>query len=426
MTWRVRASTLRGSIGVPGDKSVSHRALMFAALASGRSDMRNLPDGEDVLSTASCLRALGIDIHQDGDATVVISTDHLQAPSGPLDCGNSGTTMRLLAGILAGQPFRSCLIGDESLSRRPMRRVIEPLARMGAVIESLDGRAPLDIHGSRLQGIDYETPVASAQIKSAVLLAGLFADGTTTVREPALSRDHTERMLTTLGVPVSSSGAVHSVEGGRRPRSFEANIPGDPSSAAFLITAGCLTGGDVTVNGTMLNPTRAGLFTALEEMGSEIDQESTSESVGEAVGIVRGRGKPRNPVTLSDSAIPSLIDEVPLLVLAATQVAGTSEIRGVSELRVKETDRIRATTENLRLMGARIEEVEDGFVIQGPTPLSGSCVDSRRDHRIGMMLAVAGLIAAGETVIRGAECAAISWPGFVEALASLGADIAVD
>jgi 3-phosphoshikimate 1-carboxyvinyltransferase len=399
---------------------------MFAALASGTSEIRNLPSGEDVLSTARCLRALGADIDQEGETSVVRSSGFLQDASTPLDCGNSGTTMRLLSGILAGQPFRSCLTGDESLSRRPMSRVVEPLTRMGARIESRKGHAPLEIHGSCLKAIDYATPVASAQIKSAVLLAGLFAAGTTTVREPVLSRDHTERMLTSLGVNVNSSGPVHSVQGGRMPQPFQATIPGDPSSAAFLTVAACLTEGDVRVRNVLLNPTRSGLFAALREMGSEIDEQPTSESLGEILGVVRGRGEPSTALRLLEPAIPTLIDEIPLLVLAATQLPGTSHIRGVSELRVKETDRIRATAESLNKMGADVEEHPDGFVVRGATPLSGASVDSGGDHRIAMMLAVAGLIADGVTVIEGAECASISWPGFTETLATLGADIGVE
>jgi 3-phosphoshikimate 1-carboxyvinyltransferase len=363
--------------------------------------------------------------------TVVESSGALQPPREALDCGNSGTTMRLMAGILAGQPFHSCLAGDESLSRRPMRRIIEPLSRMGATIESDDGRAPLAIDGGELHGIDYTLPVASAQVKSAVLLAGLFAAGETVTREPAAlgrSRDHTERMLSALGVPVitedTDSGMVARITAGR-PRAFSVDVPGDPSSAAFLAGAALLSGGDITIDGLLINPRRTGFLRLLQAMGAQVETELGDFALGEPVGSVHLSGAAGNPASLARSDVPDLVDEIPLLALTATQANGTSELRHAGELRVKETDRIRATAESLTRMGARIDELEDGIVVHGPTPLRGTQVESYGDHRIAMMLAVAGLIAEGKTVIDGADVAAISWPGFVDVMCGLGADIAL-
>lgn len=429
MRWRVRPSRIEGTIEVPGDKSIGHRALLLAALAGGESRLAHMPSGADVRSTARCLVALGIEVTEEGSEVVVRSSGALRPPEEDLACGNSGTTMRLLAGLLAGRPFATTLTGDASLSRRPMRRVIEPLAAMGGRIASRDGCAPLHLTGAALHGIDYTVPVASAQVKSAILLAGLTARGTTVVREAVPTREHTERMLTALGVPVRSQdspngGRVHRVAGGGRLKPFALCVPGDPSSAAFLLAAACLTGGTVETRNILLSPARSGLLGLLRTMGAGVLSREEAREVGEPVGTVRVTGAALRPIRLPPALVPSLIDEVPLLVLLATQAEGRSEIRHVGELRVKETDRVRAVTAELSALGAGIEEVEDGFIVHGPTTLRGAPVRSHGDHRIAMTLAVAGSIATGETVIEEADAAAISWPEFPEVLRSLGGDIA--
>jgi 3-phosphoshikimate 1-carboxyvinyltransferase len=431
--WIVRRSTIDGSTTVPGDKSIAHRSLIFAALADGRSQIRRLPAGQDVQSTARVLRGLGVSIEQRDNTTVVESDGRLRAPTEPLDCGNSGTTMRLMTGILAGQPFASELVGDESLSRRPMRRVVDPLALMGAHIETAEGHAPLRIRGGGLTGISYDLPVASAQVKSAVLLAGLFADGRTTVRESldlGRSRDHTERMLAALGVHIDvesdSAGWTATIEGGSRPAPLELAVPGDPSSAGFLLAAAAMTGGSVRVDHLLTNPSRLGLARILKFAGMSIDIEGAAETIGEPTGAVCANGRPSATPTLDIRDVPSLVDEIPLLALIATQIDGRSEIRGVQELRVKETDRIATTVQELTKLGAHIEELPDGFVIEGGTPLRGAVVSGHGDHRIAMMLAVAGMAAEGETVIEGAESAAVSWPEFAETMRAVGASIVVE
>jgi 3-phosphoshikimate 1-carboxyvinyltransferase len=431
--WIVRRSTIDGSTTVPGDKSIAHRSLMFAALADGRSEIRDLPAGQDVQSTARVLRGLGVSIEQRDNTTVVESDGRLRAPTEPLDCGNSGTTMRLMTGILAGQPFASELVGDESLSRRPMRRVVDPLAWMGADIETTEGHAPLRIRGGGLTGINYDLPVASAQVKSAILLAGLFADGRTTVRESldlGRSRDHTERMLAALGVHIDvvsdSAGWTATIEGGSRPAPLQLAVPGDPSSAGFLLAAAAMTGGSVRVDHLLTNPSRLGLARILKFAGMSIEIEGAAETIGEPTGAVYASGRPSATPTLDVRDVPALVDEIPLLALIATQIDGRSEIRGVQELRVKETDRIATTVQELTRLGAHIEELPDGFVIEGGTPLRGAVVSGHGDHRIAMMLAVAGMAAEGETVVQGAESAAVSWPEFAETMRAVGASIVVE
>ena len=425
MRWRVRPSVLSGEVRVPGDKSIAHRALMLAALAGGTSHIRNLPAGEDVHSTAACLRGLGVMVAAWNGEARVVSTGMLKEPAGPLDAGNSGTTMRLLAGILAGQPFHSCLDGDGSLRRRPMDRVIEPLSQMGATIRSDGGRAPLKIDGGALQPIRYDLPVASAQVKSAILLAGLFARGRTSVIEPVPARDHTERMLAATGVPVSRQGDTIGVEGGARPAPFAISVPGDVSSAAFLLAGAVLTGGEVIVADVGVNPTRTGILRVLERMGAQIDITDEQCEAGEPVATVAARGSCRKPVVVEAGEVPALIDELPLVALLATQAQGTSVVRGASELRVKESDRIASVATELRCLGAEIEEHPDGFAVHGPTALTGATVRSGGDHRLSMVLAVAGCIAAGETVVEGTEASAVSYPGFERALSALGGHVDV-
>jgi len=423
MRWRVTPAVIGGQTHVPGDKSIAHRALMLASLASGFSRIDRLPDGADVHSTAQCLRRLGVDLRIDGDTALVTSTGRLSASPAPLDAGNSGTTMRLLAGILAGQPFRSCLLGDESLSRRPMTRVVQPLNAMGASIHSNEGGAPLEIHARQLHGIDYALPVASAQVKSAILLAGLFAEGVTSVSEPHPSRDHTERMLAAVGVQVQVEGLRATLHGGQAPDTFTMSVPGDLSSAGFLLVAAALSGGDVTIDEVGLNPTRSGLLDVLREMGANVEILGQRQEMGEPVGRLRVSGRICRPVTVEAAQVPGLVDELPLVVLLATQARGTSVIRGAAELRVKETDRIATVAASLRRLGADLDELADGFVVRGPTALHGCNVSSHGDHRLAMLLAVAGAIAAGETVVDGVEAADVSFPNFAEVLGSLGGNI---
>jgi len=423
MRWRVTPAVIGGQTEAPGDKSIAHRALMLASLASGFSRITRLPRGADVRSTAQCLRRLGADLRIDENVAFMISTGRLSAPQAPLDAGNSGTTMRLLAGILAGQPFTSCLTGDESLSRRPMTRVVEPLNAMGASIQARNGGAPLEIHGRRLQGIDYALPMASAQVKSAILLAGLFAEGATSVTEPHRSRDHTERMLAALGVEVQVKGLRTTLRGGQLPRAFTMSVPGDLSSASFLVVAAAMSGGEVTIDDVGLNPTRSGLLDVLRDMGADVEISDRPQEMGEPVGRLRVSGPIRMPITVEAAQVPRLVDELPLVVLLATQAPGTSVIRGAAELRVKETDRIATVASSLRRLGADLDELVDGFVVRGPTALRGCNVSSHSDHRLAMLLAVAGAIADGETVVDGVEAADVSFPNFAEVLRSLGGNI---
>ncbi len=431
------AKRLKGTLTVPGDKSISHRALMLGALAQGTSVVRGLAPGRDVRSTARCLRALGVPValandNSDHDVAVVEGRGlyGLRAPQGPLDAGNSGTTLRLLAGILAGQPFASVLTGDASLRRRPMARIAEPLRRMGALIDYLEGegRAPLRVRGpseGRLRAIEHEPPVPSAQVKSCVLLAGLYAEGVTVVRESSPTRDHTERLLARLGAPLELDGLGLEYGRGVRLRGpverlepFELRVPGDPSSAAFFVAAAALLpGSELLLRHVGVNPTRTGFLDALRRMGAPIELLDEREVGGEPVADVLVRGAPAlRGLELDGAEVPRLIDELPLLAVVATRAEGVTVIRGAKELRVKETDRIRAVALNLRRLGARVEERPDGFVIEGPQALRGGRVEGFGDHRVVMAFAVAGLVARGETTIEGAEWADVSYPQFFEAL----------
>ncbi|MBC7186061.1 MAG: 3-phosphoshikimate 1-carboxyvinyltransferase [Calditrichaeota bacterium] len=414
---------LRGTVRVQGDKSISHRALICGAIAEGRTRIRNLCPGKDVQSTMSCLQALGVPIRVRGSEAIVdgVGLRGLRPPSAVLDAGNSGTTMRLLAGVLAGQRFAASITGDESLRRRPMARVIEPLSMMGARIESTPGGfAPLHIRGNRLKAISYAMPVASAQVKSAVLLAGLFAEGKTEVMEPAPTRDHTERMLPHFGVPISVDGRAVAVWGPARLQAASVEVPGDISSAAFFLAAAAVVeGSSLRVEGVGINPTRSGVLEVLRDMGARLALEEKAES-WEPVADVLVEAGPLQAVEIEGALVPRLIDELPVLAVVATQAEGVTHIRGARELRVKESDRIRAVAANLRAMGAEVEELEDGLVIPGPQKLKGAVVDSFGDHRIAMSFAVAGLLADGPTVIRQAECVDISFPGFFALLEELG------
>ena len=402
---------------------------MLAAIAEGTSRISNFAESEDCSSTLACMAGLGIKIERDGSSVKVSGCDKygLTAPDSPLDCGNSGTTMRLLSGILAGQPFESTLIGDESLSRRPMKRVIGPISEMGASVDSVEGHAPLKISGKRpLKPIEFRLPVASAQLKSCVLLAGLYADGETTVIEPVATRDHTERMLRGFGVDVRVSDASDArsitVDGGARLKATDITVPGDISSAAFfLVAASCIEGSRLEMPNVGLNPTRTGVLDVLRRFGADIEISDEGESGGEPIGtlIVKHHAELSAANARVEGAIvANLIDEVPILAVFGTQVEGGIEIRDAGELRVKESDRIAAVAENLRKMGAEVEEFEDGLRVN-KSRLNGAVVDSFGDHRIAMAFAVAGLFAEGETEIRAAECAAVSYPRFFDVLSSV-------
>jgi 3-phosphoshikimate 1-carboxyvinyltransferase len=424
---------LGGRIRVPGDKSISHRAAMFAALAEGESRIAGFLPSGDCLATLGCLRALGVEITPSpylgegrggGQATTL--TVHgrglrgLQKPDGPLNCVRSGTTMRLLAGILAGQKFDCTLTGDPQLLARPMRRITEPLRAMGAEIEDTDGCAPLTIRGQKLHGHDHTLAVASAQVKSALLLAGLYADGPTVVRQPGPARDHTERMLIAMGAKIAIAGLNVTLTPVDALAPNSLTVPGDISSAAFLLVAAALIeGSEVTIEGVGVNPTRTGLLDVLREMGARVAIQNAREQGGEPVADVTVRASPLRGVQVGGSAVVCMIDEFPLLAVAATQGSGTTVVRDAAELRVKETDRIAVIIEGLRAMGARIEPRPDGFIVEGPTPLHGASVDSGGDHRLAMALAVAGMIAEGETVVEHAECISDSFPGFATLMRKL-------
>jgi 3-phosphoshikimate 1-carboxyvinyltransferase len=407
---------LEGAVLLPGDKSISHRALILNAVAGGSARVEGLSAGGDVLSMAVCLRALGVEID---DGTVVgVGLGGLREASAPLDCGNSGATMRMLAGLLAGQPFETVLTGDESLSKRPMERVVEPLRAMGAQA----ALAPLRVGGGdRLRGITHRLPVASAQVKSALLLAGLYASGTTTVFEPAVTRDHTELMLAAMGAALSrpAPGAASiTAPVGLRP--VDLKVPGDLSAAAFWLVAAGLGGGGIRIDSVGVNPTRTAILRLAGAIGMRVELARPRTQGAEPVADLEiGPAGELRPFAIGPDLAAELIDELPVLAVAACALPGTSRVTGAAELRVKESDRIAAMTGGLRRMGARITELKDGFEVEGPSPLEGARVDSRGDHRVAMALGIAGLLARGTTEIEGAECASISYPGFWDQLESL-------
>ncbi len=419
------ARFLSGSFRLPGDKSISHRAALIAALADGSSEILNFSSAADCASTLSCLRELGVSIEQQNDKIVFAGSQKLAAPRRPLDCGNSGSTLRILAGVLAGHDFTAELIGDESLSSRPMRRIIEPLEMMGAKIESTDGKAPLKVHGSnRLNPITYKLPVASAQVKSAILFAGLNAPGRTTVIERSPTRDHTERLFNGFGVPVTTNADLSvTLDGPARFTGGSITIPGDVSSAAYFVAAAMLLpGSNLTIEGVGLNPTRAAFLSVLSLWGADISTTDLQSERNEPYGTINVRGglsRTTSDRTLSESMIPSLIDELPLLAVVGSQIEDGIQIRDAAELRLKESDRLATTAANLRAMGADVEEFDDGLRVYGPTKLRGALIDSHGDHRIAMAFSVAALLAEGETEITGAECVAISFPEFFTLLESL-------
>jgi 3-phosphoshikimate 1-carboxyvinyltransferase len=416
-------------MSLPGDKSISHRAVMFASIANGESRITNFATSADCASTIDCFRNLGVEIEQDDSNVRVIGKGKfgLSPSNAPLDCGNSGTTMRLMAGILAGQRFETVLTGDESLQSRPMKRVIDPLKAMGASIESVDGKAPLTIHGRSLTSIQYELPIASAQVKSCTLLAGLYADDRTTVVESTPTRDHTERMLRGFGVDVKTQDVVGrreiSVNGTAELRATDVSVPGDISSAAFfLVAAACLDGSELRLTNVGINPTRAAVVDVLKQLGVSIEISDSRKSSGEPVADLIVRGGLDDSFSdnniLRGEIIANIIDEIPILAVFGTQLKGGLEVRDAGELRVKESDRIGSIVKNLRAMGADIEEFEDGFSV-GRSQLRGATINSFGDHRIAIAFAVAGLFADGESEIIDAECAAVSFPAFFDVLSEV-------
>jgi 3-phosphoshikimate 1-carboxyvinyltransferase len=429
MEMKVRRSRAwQATIKVPGDKSMSHRAAMLSALSDGPCLIRNYLAGEDCLGTLRVLGQLGVRIEDQGSGVWRVHgvSGKFHEPENALDCGNSGTTMRLISGLLAAQPFRSRLVGDASLSKRPMRRIIEPLTRMGAKLhtEGTDGRPPLIVEGAvPLRGIEYPLPVPSAQVKSAVLLAGLLAEGTTTVVQPVATRDHTERMLEHFGVPVEKSGDRISVHGGVLPQPRDFAVPGDVSSAAFwLVAAAALPGCRLVIEGLGLNPTRTGVIKVLERMGARIAVQNHGSATGEPTGTVEVEGADLRGTTIAGAEIPNVIDEIPVLAVAGALAGGKTVIKDAEELRVKESDRLAVVARHLQNMGAEVAELTDGLVIDGGHPLHGTRLDSHGDHRIAMAFAIAGLFASGETEITGTECVETSYPGFAAQLASLTHD----
>jgi len=418
-SWTTRkGQPLQGSLTIPGDKSVSHRAVMFAALADGVSHIDGFLEGEDTRATAAIFSQMGVRIETPSPSQRIVhgvGVDGLQAPAGPLDCGNAGTGMRLLAGLLAAQPFDSVMVGDESLSRRPMRRVTGPLAQMGAKIDTeADGTPPLRVHGGQpLHGIDFASPVASAQVKSAVLLAGLYAQGETAVTEPHPTRDYSERMLRAFGVEIEFSPGKARLRGGQRLRATDIAVPADFSSAAFfLVAASVIPGSALTLRQVGLNPRRTGLLAALRLMGADIREENHAEQGGEAVADLVVRHAPLHGAEIPEALVPDMIDEFPALFVAAAAAQGNTIVRGAAELRVKESDRLAAMATGLRSLGVQVDETEDGATIHGGTELGSGTIESHGDHRIAMAFAIAGQLSNGEVRINDIANVATSFPNF--------------
>ena len=418
--WPVRS--IKGSISLPGDKSISHRAALIAAVAEGPSELINFSTSRDCESTLKCLEQLGVIVTRSAKTVTIQPTGQLRVPVGPLDCGNSGSTMRMLAGLLAGSSFTSELTGDDSLSSRPMKRIIEPLERMGTKIQSSGGKPPLVIHGTPpLRAITYGLPVASAQVKSCVLFAGLNATGRTTVIEPATTRDHTERLFNGFGVPVEITGTSIVIDGPARFVGGDMTIPGDISSAAYFVAAAMLLpNSKFTIENVCLNPTRTEFVSLLRNWGGDIESIETRSDRNEPSGRIKVAASEiahasNRPYRIGNDRIPGLIDELPLVAVVGSQLGGV-EIRGAAELRVKETDRINATVKNLRAMGAEVEEFDDGLFVNGPTKLRGAQIGSFEDHRIAMAFSIAALVADGPSEISGASCVDISFPEFFDLL----------
>ena len=415
------AKAVRGEITVPGDKSISHRSIMFGSLATGVTKVTGFLRGEDALATLEAFRAMGITVEDDGETLIIHGKGlhGLSEPTDVLDCGNSGTSMRLLTGLLAGQSFFSVLSGDKYLRARPMKRVVAPLAQMGARISGRAGgdKAPLAIQGSKLKGIEYSSPVSSAQVKSAIMLAGLYAEGVTTVMEPHLSRDHSERMLRHFGAQVESFPGGVRLTGGVDLVASDIAVPGDISSAAFFMVAALIVpGSDLLIKGVGVNPTRTGVIDILKGMGGDLELLNPREQSGEPVADIRVRYSKLKAMEISGELVPRAIDEFPAICVAASLAQGTTVVSGAAELRVKETDRIAAMAANLRRAGVTVVETSDGMESKGAAFLSGCQAESFGDHRIAMSMLVAGLAAQGETSVDDTECIATSFPGFLELL----------
>ncbi len=412
-----RKKHLRGEIRVPGDKSISHRGIMLGSLAEGDTHLHGFLEGADCLSSIACFQKMGIGIERDGSNVTIHGKGlhGLTKPSEILDAGNSGTTTRLMSGILAGQDFSSTITGDDSLRTRPMKRVITPLSEMGASIKSHDGCLPMTVTGGHLHGIDYISPVASAQVKSCVLFAGLYADGKTSVTEPAISRNHTELMLRGFGASVKTDEEKHYVEVEPEPvlHGQDITVPGDISSAAYFLVAGLICeDADILVKNVNINPTRAGILKVIEDMGGNISYIDRRTVSGEEVADINVRTSALHGTTVEGDIIPTLIDELPVIAVMAAYADGTTVIRDAAELRVKESDRIATVTENLRAMGCDMAPTDDGYIINGGRPLHGASIRTYKDHRIAMSFAVAALNADGETTLDDPSCVNISYPGF--------------
>lgn len=415
---------LRGEVTIPGDKSVSHRSVMLGSIAKGTTEIHHYLQGADCLATIACFRKMGVEIENRKDVVLVHGNGlyGLQKPDGILDCANSGTTTRIISGILAPQSFDVTLTGDASIQKRPMKRIMEPLALMGADIKSLqdNGCAPLQITGRPLSGIHYESKVASAQVKSAILLAGLYADGDTSVTEPYVSRNHTELMLRSFGADVQTKDSTVCIRPAAQLHGQMVDVPGDISSAAFFIGAGIMVpGSEILIRHVGINPTRDGILHVLKDMGADITLLHECSGNGEPTADLLVRSGPLKGTVIEGAVIPTLIDELPIIAAIACLAQGDTVIRDASELKVKESNRIEEMVQGLTAMGAEVEETPDGMIIHGGKPLNGAVIDSRNDHRIAMTFAVTGLCADGETQILGAECVTISYPDFYKDLASL-------
>ena len=419
-----KVNSLKGEVSIPGDKSISHRAVMFGSLAEGTTEVTNFLQGADCLSTISCFRKLGIEIENTSQRILIHGKGlhGLTEPSDTLDTGNSGTTTRLISGILAGQRFTTLLNGDASIQTRPMKRIITPLSMMGADITSLKGNdcAPLRICGNQLHGIAYTSPVASAQVKSCILLAGLYADAPTSVTEPVLSRNHTELMLAGFGAHVASSGTTATIEPEPDLNGMKIEVPGDISSAAYFLAAGLMIpNSEILIKNVGINPTRDGILRVAKEMGGNITILNEKTSGGEPTCDLLVRSSSLKGVTIGGEIIPTLIDEIPMIAVMACFAEGITTIKDAQELKVKESNRIDTVVTNLKAMGAHIEATDDGMIIEGGYPLHGAVIDSHLDHRIAMSFAVGALGADGETTIEGADCVKISYPEFYQTLEKL-------
>lgn len=417
-------TALKGEVTIPGDKSISHRSIMFGSIADGTTEVTHFLEGADCLSTISCFQKMGIEIHREKDMVTIKGKGlhGLNAPTGILDVGNSGTTTRLISGILAGQPFSSVLNGDASIQTRPMKRIIEPLTQMGADIKSEknNGCAPLIINGHTLKGISYQSKVASAQVKSCILLAGLYADSKTTVTEPILSRNHTELMLSAFGADITSSGTTASILPNPHLVGQKIEVPGDISSAAYFIAAGLLVpNSEILIKNVGINPTRDGILKVAYAMGGKIEEINRRTVSGEPVCDLFVRSSTLHGTVIEGDIIPTLIDEIPVIAVMAAFADGTTTIKDAAELKVKETNRIDTVTENLKAMGCDITPTEDGMIINGGRPLHGATIHSHLDHRIAMSFAIAALAAEGETEIIDGECVNISYPSFYQDLERL-------